>query len=99
MTDQANAGQGIGFQWKPSIRGGTQVLLVAGDGRGPGTGGSAGITVAPGANNIGDCLNAQSPSSTPGTPAGGSYPTSSSEASNNGNGNGNNGGGNDDKGG
>ncbi|EKM58123.1 uncharacterized protein PHACADRAFT_139783 [Phanerochaete carnosa HHB-10118-sp] len=69
--------QGIGFNWTPSVRAGTTVILLGGDNHGPGTGGSSTYIV-----NFGDnsCLNDQSPSSTPGSPAGGSYPTSTSGA-------------------
>lgn len=69
--------EGIGFTWTPSVRAGTTVILLGGDNRGPGTGGSSTYIV-----NFGDnsCLNDQSPSSTPGSPAGGSYPTSTSGA-------------------
>ncbi|KAI0078378.1 hypothetical protein K474DRAFT_944891 [Panus rudis PR-1116 ss-1] len=66
-----------GFNWTPSVRIGTTLLLLAGDNRGAGTGGSAVYIVNQGPN---DCLNDSSPSSTPGSPAGGSYPTSTSGA-------------------
>ncbi|PPQ72775.1 hypothetical protein CVT24_012801 [Panaeolus cyanescens] len=68
--------QGRGFSWTPSIRGGTAILLVGGDSRGNGTGGSVPGTVSSGINNDGSCLSDSSPSSTPGSPAGGTYPTS-----------------------
>lgn len=67
--------QGTGFSWTPAIRGGTTVLVVGGDNRGNGTGGSFLATVSNGPDNIGTCLNSNSPSSTPGTPAGGAYQT------------------------
>ncbi|KAK0192881.1 hypothetical protein F5146DRAFT_1041852 [Armillaria mellea] len=70
--------QGTGFSWTPSIRGGTTLLLVGGDDRGNGTAGSALFTVSSGISNNSTCLNSESPSSTPGTPAGGSYPTGTS---------------------
>ena len=70
--------QGTGFSWTPSLRGGTTLILVGGDSRGNGTGGSTLNTVSTGIDNIGSCLNDASPSSTPGSPAGGSYPTSQS---------------------
>ncbi|KAG6856125.1 hypothetical protein H0H87_007280 [Tephrocybe sp. NHM501043] len=70
--------QGTGFSWTPSIRGGTTLIIVGGDGRGNGTAGSSLNTVNSGPNNIGSCLNDVSPSSTPGTPAGGSYATGTS---------------------
>lgn len=68
--------QGLGFNWTVSLRGGTSLFIVAGDDRGNGTGGSVPNLVAPNINNDGSCLNDNSPSSTPGSPAGGSYPTS-----------------------
>lgn len=70
--------QGLGFSWSPSVRAGTTLLLLGGDNRGPGTAGSNVFIVGQGDNS---CLNDQSPSSTPGSPAGGSYPTSTSGAS------------------
>ncbi|KAF7325901.1 hypothetical protein MKEN_00440900 [Mycena kentingensis (nom. inval.)] len=70
--------QGTGFSWKPSLRGGTTLLLVAGDDRGDGSGGSTIYTVGSGPSNDGSCLNDNSPSSTPGDPAGGAYATSTS---------------------
>jgi hypothetical protein len=74
--DESASGHGIGFNYTANIRGGTQLLLVASDNRGNGTGGIVPFTVANGPNDDESCLNDQSPSSTPGTPAGGSYPTS-----------------------
>lgn len=68
--------EGTGFTWLPNLRGGTTLLLIAGDNRGNGTGGSSLNTVSTGTQNIGTCLNSTSPSSTPGSPAGGSYATS-----------------------
>ena len=70
--------QGTGFTWKPSLRGGTTLIIVGGDDRGNGTAGSTLNVVSSGVNNDGSCLSNSSPSSTPGTPAGGSYPTGSS---------------------
>ncbi|THH32072.1 hypothetical protein EUX98_g2120 [Antrodiella citrinella] len=67
--------QGLGFNWTASVRAGTTLLLVGGDDRGPGTAGSSVFIVGQGDNS---CLSDQSPSSTPGSPAGGSYPTSTS---------------------
>ena len=66
--------EGTGFNWTPNVRSGTMLVLVAGDDRGPGTGGSNAYTVQTGSSS--SCLNGTSPSSTPGSPAGGSYPTS-----------------------
>ncbi|KAI0819402.1 hypothetical protein BC628DRAFT_1342240 [Trametes gibbosa] len=70
----AVTGQGVGFNWVPSVRIGTTVLLVGGDDRGLGSAGSNFYTMQEGSSN--SCLNATSPSSTPGSPAGGSYATS-----------------------
>ncbi|KAI0676502.1 hypothetical protein C8Q78DRAFT_26802 [Trametes maxima] len=67
-------GQGTGFTWTPSVRIGTVMLLVGGDDRGLGSAGSGQYTLQQGNSN--SCLNDSSPSSTPGSPAGGSYPTS-----------------------
>ncbi|KAH9479131.1 hypothetical protein JR316_0007710 [Psilocybe cubensis] len=69
--------QGTGFTWKPNVRGGTTLLIVGGDNRGNGTAGSTFNVVSSGINNDGSCLSDSSPSSTPGSPAGGSYPTGS----------------------
>ncbi|TFK72491.1 hypothetical protein BDN72DRAFT_792505 [Pluteus cervinus] len=70
--------EGTGFSYTPSLRGGTTFILVGGDARGNGTAGSSLNTVSSGIDNVGSCLNDNSPSSTPGNPAGGAYPTSSS---------------------
>ena len=67
---------GTGFSWAVDITGGTNVLIIGGDDRGTGTGGVAPFTV--GYSTNGSCLSNISPSSTPGSPAGGSYPTSTS---------------------
>ncbi|KAG7448852.1 uncharacterized protein BT62DRAFT_929922 [Guyanagaster necrorhizus] len=77
--------EGTGFSWTPSIRGGTTLLLVGGDDRGNGTAGSALFTVSSGTSNNSTCLTSDSPSSTPGTPAGGTYPTSATDESSGGN--------------
>lgn len=65
--------EGTGFNWTPAIRGGTTLIVVGGDDRGAGKGGSVLYVVSSG---DGSCLDSSSPSSTPGSPAGGSYPTS-----------------------
>ncbi|KIM35169.1 hypothetical protein M413DRAFT_449880 [Hebeloma cylindrosporum] len=75
--------QGTGFTWKPSLRGGTTLIIVGGDNRGNGTAGSTLNVVSSGVNNDGSCLSNSSPSSTPGSPAGGSYPTGTGSSSNN----------------
>ena len=72
--------QGLGFNWTPNIRGGTTLIVGAGDDRGLGAGGSVTYIVSTGNGNT-TCLDTSSPSSTAGSPAGGSYPTSTSEAS------------------
>ncbi|KAH9941607.1 uncharacterized protein BXZ73DRAFT_41530 [Epithele typhae] len=66
--------EGTGFTWVPNLRIGTQVVMVVGDDRGVGTGGSNQYTLQQ--SDVTSCLNSSSPSSTPGSPAGGSYPTS-----------------------
>jgi hypothetical protein len=76
LTDVAF--EGTGFNWTPSVRGGTTLLLVGGDDNGLGSAGSGSYNVGFGVNPDNSCLNNTSPSSTPGTPAGGSYPTSPS---------------------
>ncbi|KAL1663947.1 hypothetical protein GGF50DRAFT_55877 [Schizophyllum commune] len=73
---------GTGFSWTPNVRGMTQLLIVAGDNRGNGTGGSGTYTVSSSSDN--SCLDSNSPSSTPGDAAGGSYPTNTDGASNGG---------------
>ncbi|KAJ6595774.1 hypothetical protein DFH09DRAFT_1024628 [Mycena vulgaris] len=75
------ASQGTGFSWTPPLRGMTTLLLVGGDNRGNGTAGSSLYIVNPGINNDGSCLNSNSPSSTAGSPAGGTYSTSTGTAS------------------
>ncbi|EIW55324.1 uncharacterized protein TRAVEDRAFT_130820 [Trametes versicolor FP-101664 SS1] len=67
-------GTGTGFDWTPAIRSGTNLLLVGGDSRGLGSAGSNAYTLQSGSSV--SCVNSTSPSSTPGSPAGGSYPTS-----------------------
>lgn len=66
---------GTGFTWKPSLRSGTTLILAGGDDRGNGTAGSILNVVSAGTNMDSSCLSGTSPSSTPGSPAGGSYPT------------------------
>ncbi|KAF9489241.1 hypothetical protein BDN71DRAFT_1512320 [Pleurotus eryngii] len=72
--------QGTGFSWTPSVRAGTTLIIAGGDNRGAGSAGSSLNTVSAGINPNNDCLNGNSPSSTPGSPAGGSYPTNTSGA-------------------
>ncbi|KAI6019848.1 hypothetical protein F5J12DRAFT_813617 [Pisolithus orientalis] len=69
------ADEGTGFNWTASVRAGTTLILVAGDGRGLGSGGSGLYNVAAGLYPDSSCLSNSSPSSTAGPPAGGSYPT------------------------
>ncbi|KAK1231437.1 hypothetical protein PQX77_005446 [Marasmius sp. AFHP31] len=78
ITNKASDGLGTGFDWTPNIRAGTVLHIVASDGRGTGNGGSTRPTVGDNPNRDNSCLNGQSPSSTAGSPAGGSYPTDSS---------------------
>ncbi|KAI5996298.1 hypothetical protein EDD15DRAFT_510684 [Pisolithus albus] len=72
------ANEGTGFNWTASVRAGTTLILVSGDGRGRGTGGSGLYNVAAGLYPDSSCLSNTSPSSTAGPPAGGSYPTDAS---------------------
>ncbi|KAI0739049.1 hypothetical protein C8Q80DRAFT_226122 [Daedaleopsis nitida] len=67
------SGQGVGFNWTPSVRTGTTLLLVAGDDSKLGAAGSNTYNIQQGDSS--SCLDNSSPSSTPGSPAGGSYPT------------------------
>lgn len=85
------ADEGVGFNWSVPVRLGTTVTLVVGDSRGIGSAGSVQQNVQQGESAVNNtCLNASSPSSTPGSPAGGAYPTGSNGAGgNNGSGNGN----------
>jgi len=70
--------KGYGFDWTVPVRVGTTVMILGGDDRGIGTAGSTTLTVQAGIAAVNNtCLNDSSPSSTAGTPAGGSYPTSS----------------------
>ncbi|KAI1788637.1 hypothetical protein LXA43DRAFT_629738 [Ganoderma leucocontextum] len=66
-------GTGVGFNWTPDVRISTTFVLVGGDDRGLGVAGSNLFTIQQGSTS---CLNGTSPSSTAGSPAGGSYPTS-----------------------
>ena len=66
--------QGTGFSWVTNVRGGTTLMLVGGDNRGNGTGGSVFSVVSSGIDNNSTCLSQNSPSSTAGNPAG--MPTS-----------------------
>ncbi|KAF5377038.1 hypothetical protein D9757_007724 [Collybiopsis confluens] len=69
---------GTGFEWTPNIREGTTLHVIGNDAKGNGTGGSSRLTVGNNPNNDNSCLNQNSPSSTAGSPAGGSYPTDTS---------------------
>ncbi|KAJ7512685.1 hypothetical protein B0H11DRAFT_2151564 [Mycena galericulata] len=69
------ADEGTGFNWTAPLRGMTTLLLVGGDDRGNGTAGSTLYTVNSGIDNDSSCLNSDSPSSTAGSPAGGTYQT------------------------
>ncbi|KAH7871785.1 uncharacterized protein C8R40DRAFT_1054050 [Lentinula edodes] len=69
---------GTGFSWTPNVREGTTMHIVGNDNNGNGTGGSSRLTVGQNLQNDNSCLNNNSPSSTAGTPAGGSYPTDTS---------------------
>ncbi|KAG8216791.1 hypothetical protein J3R82DRAFT_7038 [Butyriboletus roseoflavus] len=69
---------GTGFQWTPTVRPGSTLMVVSGDARGLGTGGSGLYTVSAGLNPNSSCITNTSPSSTAGPPAGGAYPTNAS---------------------
>ncbi|EGN92853.1 hypothetical protein SERLA73DRAFT_98611 [Serpula lacrymans var. lacrymans S7.3] len=73
-----NDSLGTGFSWTPTVRAGNTLLIIAGDNRGEGTGGSGSYNVQQGDDPSNACLNNNSPSSTAGPPAGGSYPTNNS---------------------
>jgi hypothetical protein len=80
--------EGLGFNWTVDVRTGTTFMLMGGDNRGIGSGGSAQYSISGGitGNDNGGCLSNSSPSSTPGSPAGGAYPTSTSGAGTDGSG-------------
>ncbi|THH17568.1 hypothetical protein EW146_g3282 [Bondarzewia mesenterica] len=80
-TLSTNSQTGTGFNWIVDVRGGTSMLLVAGDDRGIGVGGSAPFTIGYAGSDASNCLSSNSPSSTAGDPAGGSYATSTSPPS------------------
>jgi len=69
-------GDGTGFNWTANVRAGNTLIIGAGDDRGLNSGGSNPFTVQAGQFPSNACLNDTSPSSTPGSPAGGTYPTS-----------------------
>jgi len=73
-----NVKTGTGFSWTVNIAAGTSVILIGNDAAGIGTGGSAEFAI--GSTNDDTCIHDNSPSSTPGNPAG-SYPTSISNPS------------------
>ncbi|KAH7925072.1 hypothetical protein BV22DRAFT_1011908 [Leucogyrophana mollusca] len=73
--------EGTGFSWTPNVRAGSTLLIVAGDNRGLGTGGSEPYNVQSGIYPDNSCLSDNSPSSTAGPPAGGSYPTNADGSS------------------
>ena len=67
-------GTGTALNWTVDMVPGTTLSLVGSDGRGIGSGGYAEFVISSTSNS--SCLNDNSPSSTPGNPAG-SYPTGS----------------------
>jgi len=69
------SGAGYGFNCTVPVQAGTTVLVVGGDSRGIGSGGWEQIVINP--SDSYSCLDSSSPSSTPGSPAGVSYSTSS----------------------
>lgn len=73
--------EGLGFNWSVPVRVGTTVIIAGGDVRGIGSAGSIIQNVQAGIGAVNNsCLNSTSPSSTPGSPAGGQYPTGSNGA-------------------
>lgn len=76
----SQSGFGDGFNWTPPIRVGTTVILIGNDDHGIGSGGSSLQVIGQGPSLDNSCINDQSPSTTSGDPAGGSYPTSTSGA-------------------
>jgi hypothetical protein len=94
LTTVAN--EGLGFNWTVPVRVSTTVLLAGGDSRGIGSAGSIQQNVQQGESTVNNtCLGSSSPSSTPGSPAGGAYPTGSNGVgTGGGNGSGGNNGGN-----
>lgn len=71
-----------------SVRAGATLVLVGGDNRGIGSAGWIQQNIDQSGNQ--SCLDASSPSSTAGSPAGGAYPTSSNGVGTGGGGGGNN---------
>lgn len=59
-----------GIQWTPDVKVGTNIVLVPGDDRGLGSGGSASVSIGNNPNGDSSCIDGNSPSSTPGTAAG-----------------------------
>ena len=80
----SNNQTGTGFNWTVDVAGGIDVLLIGNDDSGIAAGGHVEYTTANSVNS--SCLNNNSPSSTAGSPAGGSYPTSAGKSSGNGSG-------------
>jgi len=78
MSGATAADGGMGINWTPNVPAFTDIMLMGGDARGRGSGGSTGlINVASGPS---ECLAGDHPMSTPGTPAGGVYPTDTTGA-------------------
>ncbi|TFK26517.1 hypothetical protein FA15DRAFT_679586 [Coprinopsis marcescibilis] len=90
LTSQV--GFGTGFNWTVNVRTGTTMVLTGGDSRRRGNAGSVTYFISGGIDQDDSCLNSDSPSATPGDPAGGSYATGI-DGSGTGGGNGNGGGG------
>ncbi|GJJ15081.1 hypothetical protein Clacol_009356 [Clathrus columnatus] len=63
-------GNTTGFSWTPNVNVGTTFILVAGDDRGVGTGGSVNNAIGNNPNGDSSCINSNSPSSTPAPAAG-----------------------------
>ena len=71
--------QTVSFNWTVDITNGTDIVFVGGDNTGIGTGGFVEQTVGSSGND--SCLSSTSPSSTAGSPAGGTYPTGTGSSS------------------
>ena len=73
-TNITNSSSQSSINWTPDVSPGTELIVVGGDDLGFGSGGSFNFTV--GSGNSTSCISSGvSPSSTLGSPAGGSYPT------------------------
>jgi hypothetical protein len=69
--------QGYGFNWTVNARASTPIFIIAGDERGLGSAGCADFTISSGTEPNNSCIIDNSPSVTPGQPAGAVRPTDS----------------------